>query len=75
MSNIVELESDVSNSKLDRDKNRWSHYAESAAVTESYVLGIPVKAICGKIFIATRDPEKFPVCPICKKIVEALLFT
>jgi uncharacterized C2H2 Zn-finger protein len=27
-----------------------------------------VKALCGKIWVPTRDPEKFPVCPTCKEI-------
>lgn len=52
---------------------RYSHYAESISVTEGYILGTPVLALCGKLFVPTRDPEKFPLCPICKKIVEALL--
>jgi hypothetical protein len=53
--------------------NRFSHYAEAVSVTEGYVLGKPVVAICGTIFIPSRDPKKFPICPICKKIAEALL--
>jgi hypothetical protein len=68
------LDTGLSTNKKNSNNEKWSHYAESTSVTESYVLGTPVRALCGKIFIATRDPEKFPVCPICKKIVEALLF-
>lgn len=54
------------------DKNRFSHYAEKVSITEGYVLGTPIVALCGKIFIPTRDPKKFPLCPICKKIADAL---
>ena len=54
------------------DENRFSHYAEKVSITEGYVLGTPVIAICGKIFIPSRDPKKFPLCPICKEIAEAL---
>jgi hypothetical protein len=50
----------------------FSHYAESAKVTEAYVMGTPIQAICGKIFVPHRDPEKFPVCPECREIAEAL---
>lgn len=53
--------------------NRLAHYAEAVSVTEGYVLGKPVVAICGTIFIPSRDPKKFPICPGCKKIAEALL--
>jgi hypothetical protein len=51
---------------------KFSHYAEKNEVTQGYVLGTPVLAICGKIFIPSRDPHKFPICPICKKIADSL---
>jgi hypothetical protein len=54
------------------DSKKFSHYAEKNEVTEGYVLGTPVLAICGKIFIPSRDPNKFPICPICKKIADSL---
>lgn len=54
------------------DEPRYAHYAESVSVTEGYVLGTPVMAICGKLFVPSRDPKKFPVCPICKEIADAL---
>lgn len=50
----------------------FCHYADKAKVTEGYVMGIPVKAICGKTFIPSRDPLKYPICPACKSIVESL---
>jgi hypothetical protein len=58
-----------------KDENRFAHYAEKVSVTEGYVLGTPVLAVCGKLFIPSRDPKKFPLCPICKKISEALFFS
>lgn len=54
------------------DSNHFSHYAEKVSVTEGYVLGTPVMAICGKVFVPSRDPEKFPVCPVCKEIMDSL---
>jgi hypothetical protein len=69
---IIDLELDLDRESTNVDKNRFSHYADSASVTEGYVLGTPVTAICGKIFVPSRDPEKFPICPICKEIAEAL---
>jgi hypothetical protein len=58
--------------ELKTDQNVYAHYAESASVTEGYVMGRPVLALCGSFFIPSRDPLKFPVCPSCKEIVEAL---
>jgi hypothetical protein len=54
------------------DSEQFAHYAESASVTEGYIMGTPVIAICGIKFVPSRDPEKLEICPICKKIVEAL---
>ncbi len=68
--NTVEL---LQGQNQDLDEGKYAHYAESGSVTEGYVLGKPVVAICGEIFVPSRDPKKFPLCPICKEIVEALL--
>ena len=37
---------------------------------EAMVNGTPVVALCGKVWIPSRDPQKFPVCPECKEIWE-----
>jgi hypothetical protein len=64
--------------KMDEDSeesNQFAHYAEAAEVTEAYVMGTPIVALCGKIFVPFRNPEKLPVCPICKEIVDALFLS
>lgn len=64
--------------KLDTQEGseeHFAHYAEAGSVTEGYVLGTPVMAICGKIFIPSRNPERLRVCPICKEIINALLLS
>ena len=38
----------------------------------SAVEGVAVIALCGKKWIPNRDPQKYPVCPSCKEIFEAL---
>lgn len=68
----VLTDTSTKNAELDSDSPKFAHYAESVSVTEGYVLGKPVAAICGEIFIPSRDPKKFPVCPICKELAEAL---
>ena len=39
---------------------------------ESALSGEPVTALCGKVWVPGRDPEKFPVCPACKEIYQGL---
>jgi hypothetical protein len=54
------------------DHDRFSHYVRKEAILESAMTGKPVKALCGKVWVPGRDPEKFPVCPDCQKIYESL---
>lgn len=54
------------------DHERFSHYVRKEKIVESAVLGTPVIALCGKVWVPGRDPEKFPICPTCKDIYEGL---
>ena len=54
------------------DHERYSHYVRKEKIVESAVLGTPVIALCGKVWIPSRDPQKFPVCPECKAIHDEL---
>ena len=56
----------------DGDHERFSHYVEKDKLTEAMVMGTPVVALCGKVWVPSRAPEKFPVCPECKEIWEGL---
>lgn len=54
------------------DHERFSHYVKKDKIVESAVMGSAVVALCGKVWVPTRDPQKFPVCPSCKEIFESL---
>jgi len=54
------------------DHERFSHYVEKDKLTEAMVMGTPVVALCGKVWVPSRDPEKYPVCPECKDAWEHL---
>lgn len=54
------------------DHDRFSHYVEKDKLTEAMVMGTPVIALCGKVWVPSRDGTKFPVCPDCKEIWESL---
>ena len=56
----------------DGDHERFSHYVEKDKLTEAMVMGTPVVALCGKVWVPSRDPEKYPVCPECKDAWENL---
>lgn len=50
------------------DEDRFSHYVPKEKLMAAMVDGIPVKALCGKMWVPTRDPDRFPICPQCKEI-------
>ena len=59
-------------SEEDGDHEKFSHYVPKDKLTEAMVMGTPVIALCGKVWVPSRAPEKFPVCPECKEIWESL---
>ncbi len=54
------------------DHERFAHYVRKEKIVESAVTGIPVIALCGKVWVPGRDPKKFPVCPVCKEVFDGL---
>ena len=54
------------------DHERFSHFVDKDKLTEAMVMGTPVVALCGKVWVPNRAPEKFPVCPDCKEIWESI---
>jgi len=52
------------------DHERLAHYALKADIARAYVEGTPVRALCGKVWVPNRDPERFPICPDCKVLFE-----
>jgi hypothetical protein len=67
-----EVETTPRTSHGDGDHERFSHYAPKDKIVEAMVTGTPIKALCGKVWVPSRDPKKFPVCPTCKEIWEGL---
>jgi hypothetical protein len=60
------------------DHERFSHYvikpkdyrgSASAYITDAIVNGFPVMAVCGKVWVPSRDPQNYPICPDCIKKV------
>jgi hypothetical protein len=54
------------------DHERFAHYVDKNDMMNAAVFGTPIKALCGKVWVPSRDPQKFPVCPECKEIYESL---
>lgn len=54
----------------DGDHERFSHWVlgGNAAILEAMVNGTPCTALCGKQWVPSKNPERFPVCPDCERI-------
>ncbi len=66
---------DIDQQTSEDDEEHFAHYADAAKVTEGYIMGTPVIALCGKVFIPSRNPERLRVCPSCQKIKDALFLS
>jgi Protein of unknown function (DUF3039) len=65
------LEQERTDVRLDEGgHDRFAHYVEKSKLTEALINGTPVIALCGKVWVPSRDPERYPVCPECKRLYE-----
>lgn len=64
-----ELDTDLEEEDED---SRMSHYVRREDVLRSAVEGVPAVALCGKKWFPNRDPEKYPLCPRCKELMDLL---
>jgi len=65
------IEKERTDPRLDEgDHDRFSHYVEKGKLTEALINGTPVIALCGKVWVPSRDPERFPICPECKRLFD-----
>ncbi len=56
----------------DGDHERFSHYVAKDTLMAAMVEGAAVVALCGKVWVPSRDPQRFPVCPECKERYAAM---
>jgi hypothetical protein len=41
-------------------------------VVEAIVNGTAVRALCGKVWVPSRDPKRYPMCPTCREVAESM---
>ena len=61
----VETPSEVPLDTDGGDHDRFAHYARKDDVTRAYITGEAITALCGKKWVPTRDPTRYPICPTC----------
>lgn len=68
----VRPDTDARISTGDGDHDRFAHYVPKSELTRAYVEGVAVRALCGKQWVPSRDPERYPICPTCREIKASL---
>ena len=63
----TDVRPDLGDPELDHESPRMAHIVDRRSVTEAYVMGTPLEALCGAVFVPTRDPSNLPVCEACKE--------
>lgn len=58
----------------DGDHDKFAHYVNKDEAMKSMVYGVPIMALCGKIWVVEREGDRYPVCPDCKEIFESIPF-
>ena len=56
----------------DGGHDRFRHYVRKDKLTEALINGTPVRALCGKVWVPSHDPSRYPTCPECKRLYELL---
>ena len=67
-----ELDTTPRTQDSDGDHDRFAHYVRKEKILESALSGDAVIALCGKVWVPGRDPNRYPVCPTCKEIFSGL---
>lgn len=57
------------------DHERFAHIIRKSDWGSAYFEGNEVEALCGKKWVPTRDPSRFPLCPECKELADQLGIT
>ncbi|MBS1847348.1 MAG: DUF3039 domain-containing protein [Actinobacteria bacterium] len=52
---------------------RENHSDADTLVTAAYIEGTPLEALCGQVFVPSRDPNGLPPCERCMEIVAEIL--
>ncbi|HEU0132997.1 MAG TPA: DUF3039 domain-containing protein [Mycobacteriales bacterium] len=51
-------------------QGKVAHIADKSKITESYIAGTPLVALCGYTWVPSQSPKGLPVCPACKELAD-----
>jgi hypothetical protein len=48
------------------DHDLYTHLVPKDKLADAMVYGFAIEALCGKQWVPSRDPERYPLCPTCE---------
>lgn len=60
------------NAQHDGDHDKFAHYVDKDDMMEAFVYGVPIIALCGKIWVPEKTGDGYQTCPECEKIYSEL---
>lgn len=63
---------EVERTRTPGDGDRFAHFVRKDKADHSMLTGQPVVALCGKVWIPSRDASRYPVCPRCKALRDGM---
>lgn len=74
------VETQLTDPLLDHEPPKVAHIVArendadaDALVTSAYIEGTALEALCGEVFVPSRDPKALPPCERCMEIVTEIL--
>lgn len=52
------------------ESGRVAHIVDRSKVTAAYIEGSPLIALCGHVWVPSRDPKNYPLCSKCIAVRE-----
>lgn len=65
---VTEIVQEVNNPILSHIVERDETQSAAARITEARVYGTPLTALCGYVWVPSRNPENHPLCEKCAEI-------
>lgn len=59
----------VADPDLQQEEPKEAHYVSKEDQMRGYVMGDPIRALCGKVWVPSRSPDRLPVCHLCKEML------
>ncbi len=54
--------------RLGSGQGKVAHIADKSKITEAYIAGTPLVALCGYTWVPSQSPKGLPVCEMCKEL-------